>query len=112
MNKKEVKAWIKEHKGLLIGIGVGTVCVAGTIIGIKCIPKKSGKFLPTVIKDSDCLRKLGKENAKIIDEQVYCVLAPNLEDLLLHGSGDCSLTQDFMLDNGIRKLVEVTVKES
>lgn len=117
MNKKEVKAWIEEHKGLLIGIGVGTVCVAGTIIGVKCIPKKlsgtadieGAKLLASL---SESCGKFDNKNARIIDEQVFTVLAPQIEDALIFGSGGTKITQDYMLDNGIRKLVEVTVKES
>lgn len=99
MNKKEVKAWIKEHKCLFIGVGVGTVCIAGAIIGIKFIPKRD-------------IGIVGKENAKLIDEQIFTVLAPKLEDMLLHESGDFGVGFDLILDNGIKKTVDVIVKES
>ncbi len=115
---KSAKKFVKDHKVQFIVGGITVVAVVGGRYLIKThkMRKTFKKVDEKVMKDIlDAVKKplsVGEKIAKEVDEQLFTVLAPEIEEMVLSEfCEDGLIDQTYKLANDITKQVVVTVKK-
>ena len=109
MKKEEIKEWVKEHKTILIETGL---VVGGAVLTVLVTKKFSCHHSNYTLVPKPELSDFEK-NAKLIDEEVFTDLAPNIETAVLNKDLDkVVLERSYQLDENelLSKFVTVTVE--